>query len=90
LVENNTLTNGLAAGAKARFEAAGWTVSGVGTMSNDIISTCAYYDPSVDGAKEAAEELRREFPAIKRVVPRFAELAPGPVVVVLTSDYSPN
>jgi hypothetical protein len=55
---------------------------------NDILSTCAYYDPSVDGAEAAAQALQQQFPAIKRVKPRFAELPSGPIVVVLTPDYS--
>jgi len=32
--------------------------------------------------------LQQQFPAIKRVKERFAELPPGPIVIVLTSDYS--
>ena len=89
VVMNNTGTAGLAAGAETRFEGGGWTVSHIGTMSNQIISTCAYYDPTVVGAKEAAEALQAQFPDIKRVAPRFAQLYAGPVVVVLTSDYKP-
>jgi hypothetical protein len=87
IVENNTSTTGLAAGAETRFEAAGWTVTHIGTLQNDIVSTCAYYDPTQAGAKHAAEALKAEFPEIKRVAPRFAELPPGPIVVVLTWDY---
>jgi len=36
---NNTGTAGLAASAETRFEAGGWTVNHIGTMSNQIIST---------------------------------------------------
>jgi hypothetical protein len=88
VIMNNTTTSGLAASAESRFEAAGWTVTSIGTMSNDIISTAAYYDPAVAGAKRAALALQKAFPVIKRVVPRFPELASGPVVVVLAWDYS--
>jgi hypothetical protein len=87
IVLNNTSTTGLAAGAEARFEANGWTVTHIDTLRDDIASTCAYYDPASPGAKEAAEELQAEFPAITRVAPRFAQLPQGPVVVVLTWDY---
>jgi hypothetical protein len=90
VVENNTSTTGLAANAETRLEAGGWTVTSIGTMTNDIVSTCAYYDPSVSGAKAAAKALRAQFPWIKRVEPRFPELAAGPVVVVLTWDYQPG
>ena len=88
IVLNNTTTSGLAKRAAERFEAGGWTVSRYDNYQNDIASTCAYYDPSASGAKQAAKALRRQFPTIKRVEPRFAELPEGPVVVVLTPDYS--
>lgn len=88
VVLNNTSAHGLAEQARARFEAGGWTVSGTGNLVNNIVSTCAYYDPSVSGAKQAAMQLQAQFPSIKRVEPKFAELPPGPIVVVLTSDYS--
>jgi LytR cell envelope-related transcriptional attenuator len=88
MVLNNTSTEGLATTAKQRFEAAGWTVTSTGNIVNDILSTCAYYDPSDPANQQAALELQREFPAIKRVKERFPELPPGPIVVVLTTDYS--
>ena len=45
---------------------------------NDIVSTCAYYDPNVAGAKAAAQALQQQFPTIKRVVPKFAAAAGRP------------
>jgi hypothetical protein len=89
VVLNNTTVAGLAAGAAHRFEAGGWTVTSSGNYQNDILSTCAYYDPSSAGAQAAARALQRQFPTIKRVEPKFPELPAGPVVVVLTPDYSP-
>ncbi|MEP7178435.1 MAG: LytR C-terminal domain-containing protein [Pseudonocardiales bacterium] len=88
VVLNNTTIVGLADQAKARFQAGGWTVTSTDTLTNDIASTCAYFDPSVAGAEATARALQAQFPTIKRVAPKFAELPPGPVVVVLTSDYS--
>ncbi|MCU1657483.1 MAG: glycoprotein, partial [Pseudonocardiales bacterium] len=88
VVLNNTTVQGLAQQAKATFEAGGWTVTSLGNYQNDIISTCAYYDPSVTGALDAATALQAQFPAIKRVRPKFAGLPGGPVVVVLTPDYT--
>ena len=87
LVLNNTTIKGLAEQAKQTFIAGGWTVTDTGNLKNEIISSCAYYDPSVPGALEAATALRAQFPAIKRVVAKFAELPAGPIVVVLTPDY---
>ena len=60
----------------------------VKAYDNQIVSTVAYYDPATPNAQAAATALKAQFPAIKRVVAKFAELPAGPLVVVLTSDYS--
>lgn len=88
IVLNNTSTADLAGTAQQRFQGAGWTVTYVGNIVNDILSTCAYYDPSDPENEQAALELQREFPAIKRVKEKFPELPSGPIVVVVTNDYS--
>ena len=88
VVLNNTLVVGLAERAKVRFQAGGWTVTSTGNLVNDIVSTCAYFDPADPGAEAAARALQAQFPTIKRVAPKFAQLPAGPIVVVLTRDYS--
>jgi hypothetical protein len=88
VVLNDTSRTGLAETAKTRFQTAGWTVTSTGNISNDILSTCAYYDPTDPANQQAAIELQKSFPAIKRVKEKFPELPAGPIVVVLTSDYS--
>ncbi len=88
VVLNNTTTSGLATQAADSFRSGGWTVTDIGNLSNTIISTCAYYDPDVDGAEAAAKALRKQFPSIKRVTSKFPELPAGPIVVVLTPDYN--
>jgi LytR cell envelope-related transcriptional attenuator len=88
VVLNNSTIQGLAEQARSTFIAGGWQVTSVGNLRNDIISTCAYYDPTVSGAQQAAEALMGQFPAIKRTAPKFDGLPPGPIVVVLTSDYA--
>jgi len=91
IVLNDTTTPDLAKDAANRFEGGGWNVTTFDeNYSNNIISTAAYYDPDISGAEKAAKALQRQYPTIKRVVARFAELPAGPIVVVLTSDYSPN
>jgi hypothetical protein len=92
VVLNNTTTTGLAQSAAERFTAGGWTVTKFDNYTNDILSTCAYYDPAVSGAQESALALQAQYPTIKRVVPQFASLAAynSPIVVVLTPDYSAN
>jgi hypothetical protein len=88
VVLNNTSKTGLADTASARFTAGGWTVTSTGNLANDILSTCAYYDPNTANAQAAATALMAQFPAIKRVVAKFSGLPAGPIVVVLTNDYS--
>jgi hypothetical protein len=88
VVLNNTTTVGLAQQASNTFQAGGWSVTQIGNLQNNIVSTCAYYDPAVPGARASAQLLQRQFAAIKRVQPRFPELPSGPIVVVLTPDYA--
>ena len=88
VVVNNTDTNGLADTAVSRLKAGGWTATNGGNFSGDILSTAAYYDPDVAGAQAAAEALQIQFPAIKRVKEKFDGLPAGPIVLVLTTDYS--
>jgi LytR cell envelope-related transcriptional attenuator len=88
-VLNATSTPNLASQAADQFEAGGWTVTAVDeNYSNNILSTAVYYDPSVANAQSVADALQHQFPAIKRVEPKFTPLVDGPVVVILTSDYS--
>lgn len=88
IVLNNTARAGSQEVAQQEFEKSGWTVSYVSTLDNQILSTCVYYDPANPGALAAAHRLQQQFPAIKRIAPRFAELPPGPLIVVLTSDFA--
>src|SRR6185437_13647342 len=77
VVLNDTATTGLAKQAAGRFTDGGWPVASYAnyTNPNGILSTCAYYDPSVSGAQASAEALRAQYPTIKRVVAQFASLA---------------
>ncbi len=89
IVLNQTTTADLAQQAAQRFKHAGWQVSSTQEgYQNDVITTTAYYDPNVAGAKRAALALQRQFTTIHRVAERFTQLPAGPVVVVLTTDYS--
>jgi hypothetical protein len=88
IVLNNSSVPNLAEQASHDFEHGGWTVTHVDNLQNDIISTCAYYDPSATNARAAAKALQRQFPGIQRVKPKFPQLPSGPIVVVLTGDYT--
>lgn len=89
VVLNNTTITGLAKRASRTFEQGGWTVTKYSNYTNDILSTCAYYDPGASGAEAAANALRAQFPGIKRVKPQFSELSAwhSPIVVILTPDW---
>ena len=84
---NDTTIEGLGARAAADLTAQGWTVTSTTTYSNNIISTCAYYDASDPANQAAALLLQQQFPWIKRVKERFAELPSSPIVLVLTASY---
>jgi hypothetical protein len=91
VVYNDTAIQGLAHDAAQRFEQGGWTVSQFDNLPSgisDIISTCAYYEPGDPSAKAAAEALAKQYPTIQRTKPKFGGLGDGPVVVVLTPDYT--
>jgi hypothetical protein len=90
IVLNNSVVAGLAKQAAEQFENGGWTVTHYDNLQNTIISTCAYFDPADPTAKAAAKALQRQFPGIVRVEPKFPQLPSGPVVVVLTGEYSPT
>jgi hypothetical protein len=84
---NDTTINGLGAQAQADLTAQGWTVISATTYTNNIASTCAYYDPSDPANEAAALVLQQQFPWIKRVKERFAELPSAPIVLVITASY---
>jgi hypothetical protein len=89
VVLNQSGTAGLADQAAERFRQDGWKITSTDdNYVNDVITTTAYYDPSVSGSQAAAQALQQQFPTIHRVAERFSNLTPGPVVVVLTTDYS--
>ncbi len=91
IVLNASGHSGLADQAKQRLQRGGWTVTSTDdNYVNRIISTAAYFDPTVPSAKAVALRLQRQYPTIKRVLARFPELPRGPIVLVLTTDYSPN
>lgn len=86
VVLNNTRLSGLGARAAAELQAQGYTVTSVGNYRNNIVSTCAYYDPSTPGAEQAAAALQSKFSWIARTKAKFDGLPAGPVVLVLTAD----
>lgn len=84
---NNTTQPDLGTTTAAKFKAKGWHVVGTENYSNDIISSCVYYDPSDLRNLAVAQQLQAQFPGIQRVAPRFPELPDYPIVVILNPDY---
>ena len=84
-VLNNSRITGLAKKAAGDFAAGGWPIAGTGNLSGRLARTTVYYAP---GHRPAAEALRRQFPAITDMAPRYQGL-PGssPLTVVVTRDY---
>jgi hypothetical protein len=88
VVLNNSARSGAENVAKQQIEEGGWTVSSVGTLDDRILSTCLYYDPSNATDLAEAQRLQQQFSGIKRIAPKFSGLPAGPLVLVLTSDFT--
>jgi LytR cell envelope-related transcriptional attenuator len=88
IVLNNTSDQSKTTDAVDKLHTNGWTVSDGGWFDGSILSTAVYYDPDVAGAEQAAEQLQSQFPQIQRVKPKFDGLPAGPLVLMVTTDYS--
>jgi hypothetical protein len=89
-VLNNTTRTGLADQAAQEFRDGGWSVVRVGNFTGKIPNTTVYYDPGNAAQQRAAQALAAQFPAIDRVLPRYAGLPDSVhgVIVVLAPDWS--
>jgi cytoskeletal protein RodZ len=88
IVLNNTGQSSLTGLAVSRLRAGGWTATDGGAFDGAILSTAVYYDPASEGAQQAAAALQTQFPQVKRVKEKFTGLPEGPLVLVVTDDYS--
>jgi LytR cell envelope-related transcriptional attenuator len=88
IVLNNTSDSALTNKAISRLTEDGWSATDGGSFSGDILSTAIYYDPNSSAAGQAAIALQAQFPQIKRVKEKFTGLPEGPLILVLTTDYS--
>lgn len=85
LVLNDSRIPALAARAAAQFAAAGWPVQGTGSLHGTIRATTVYYLP---GQQDEAQAFARQFPGVRRVLPRLAELPGSGLTVVVTRDWN--
>ena len=84
-VLNNSRVTGLAAKAARDFAGKGWRIASTGNLSGRLARTTVYYGA---GQRDAAAELRAQFPAIMEMAPRYAGLpGDGGLTVVVTRDY---
>jgi LytR cell envelope-related transcriptional attenuator len=88
-VLNNTTRTGLADQAAGQFRSGGWSVVKVGNFTGKIPNTTVYYDPGDAAQLRAARALAAQYPAIGRVLPRYAGLPDSVhgVIVVLAPDW---
>lgn len=87
-VANDTREQGKARRAAAKFRAGGWPISGTGNYRGRRLSeTTVYYSPGNVREQAAAQSLRRQYPSVKKVAPRFAGLPGKGLVVVLTAAF---
>lgn len=87
-VLNASSVSGLAAGAAATYEQAGWIVNEVGTLSEGNVQvTTVYYTEGSAEEEAAATALQAQFPQIQQVAVRPSSIDFQGVVVVLTGDY---
>ena len=83
-VLNHSRRTGLAARAAEEFRAAGWPIREVGNTRMRVEITTVYFEPGQEGA---AARLRREFPDVRRALPRPAGLPGRGLTVVVTREY---
>ena len=84
-VLNNSRRQGLAARAAGQLSGGGWPIRSVGNFTGRIAESTAYYAP---GQEAAAHALAHQFPAIRRVLPRFRGL-PGSGLTLVVTRYWP-
>lgn len=83
-VLNNSRRTGLAADAAGQLSRGGWQIRDVGNFTGRIAESTAYFAP---GQESVARTLARQFPAIKRVLPRFRGLPGSGLTLVVTRDW---
>jgi hypothetical protein len=83
-VLNNSRRNGLGSEVAAQVHAKGWPIAKVGNFRGRVAETTVYY---ASGQLPQARELAREFPQVRRVLPRFAGLPGHGLTLVVTRDW---
>lgn len=88
-VLNNSKVTGLGERVADQARGKGWPVSLVGNFAGRIPVTTIYFTPGDAAGQRAAQQFAAEFPAVRRVFPRYEGLPPTPagIVLVVTRDW---
>jgi hypothetical protein len=86
VVYNATSRTGLAATVAAQLRAKGWTVVSIGNWRRGGVSQTTVF---VNGRKDAAATMRRDFKAADLTRTLLSGMPSGRLVVVVAGDY-PN
>ena len=84
VVLNQTGRSGLAATVAKALRGEGWTVPFTGNFRGQVPATTVYYPP---GAEAEARAAAAGLPTEPRVRPRFGNLSPTRLTVVVTDSY---
>jgi hypothetical protein len=83
-VLNNSRRTGLAHRAAAQLHAGGWPIRLVGNFRGRIAESTVYY---AAGQARVAAALAHQFPAVRRVLPRFSGLPGSGLTLVVTREW---
>jgi hypothetical protein len=83
-VLNNSRRAGLAHRAAAQVAGGGWPIADVGNFTGRIPVSTVYY---ARGQARVAQSLAHQFPAVRRVLPRFSGLPGSGLTLVVTRDW---
>ena len=81
---NQTRRGGLAASVAELLRGKGWAVPATGNFRGQVPSTTVYYP---DGAEAQARLAAAGLPTEPRIRPRFGNLSPDRLTVVVTDNY---
>jgi hypothetical protein len=83
-VLNNSRRTGLAHRAAAQLSGGGWPIRLVGNFRGRIPESTVYYEP---GQARVAAALAHQYPAVRRVLPRFRGLPGSGLTLVVTREW---
>jgi hypothetical protein len=88
-VLNNSRVSGLGEQVADQARRKEWRVAQVGNFAGRIPVSTIYFTPGDAAGERAAQQFAAEFPAVRRVFPRYVGLpaTPAGIVLVVTRDW---